>query len=140
MPLATPTILLGFLLPWTWGISSSCSSRVQPLLLTLHQGYLLTAVPPELEHGVALSALLHPCSHHSLDVGLLLLAASLTSGMGNSSQPLLCHCILAVSATAPDLALGVAPLGLPSAVQSVEPDMLLPCGPYENLRTFEKKM
>ena len=31
-PLATPTILPGFLLPWTWGISS------QPLLLTLDEG------------------------------------------------------------------------------------------------------
>ena len=34
--LATPTVLLGFLLPWAWGISSDCSSKVQPLLLTLY--------------------------------------------------------------------------------------------------------
>ena len=40
MPLAIPTILLGFLL-------------VQPLLLTLGKGYLLTAAPPDLERGVA---------------------------------------------------------------------------------------
>ena len=60
-PLATHTILLGFLLPWTWGISSlglgvslhGCSSKVQPLLLTLDEGYLLMAAPPDLEHGVA---------------------------------------------------------------------------------------
>ena len=31
----------------------SCSSKVQPLLLTLDEGYLLTAAPPDLEHGVA---------------------------------------------------------------------------------------
>ena len=30
-----------------------CSSKVQPLLLTLVKGYLLTAAPPDLEHGVA---------------------------------------------------------------------------------------
>ena len=30
-----------------------CSSKVQPLLLTLKEGYLLTAAPPDLEHGVA---------------------------------------------------------------------------------------
>ena len=30
-----------------------CSSKVQPLLLTLHKGYLLTAAPPDLEHGLA---------------------------------------------------------------------------------------
>ena len=31
----------------------SCSSKAQPLLLTLDQGYLLTATPPDLEHGIA---------------------------------------------------------------------------------------
>ena len=30
------------------------SSKAQPLLLTLDEGYLLTAAPPDLEHGVAL--------------------------------------------------------------------------------------
>ena len=63
-PLSVPTILLGFLLPWTWGISSqllqqraaaapylghgvalhSCSSKAQLLLLTLDVGYHLLAV------------------------------------------------------------------------------------------------
>ena len=31
----------------------SCSSKAQPLLLTLDEGYLLTAAPPDLERGVA---------------------------------------------------------------------------------------
>ena len=31
----------------------SCSSKVQLLLLTFDEGYLLTATPPDLEHGVA---------------------------------------------------------------------------------------
>ena len=31
-----------------------CSSKVQSLLLTLDESYLLTAAPPDLEHGVAL--------------------------------------------------------------------------------------
>ena len=30
-----------------------CLSKVQPLLLTLDEGYLLTAAPPDLERGVA---------------------------------------------------------------------------------------
>ena len=30
-----------------------CASKVQPLLLTLDKGYLLTAAPPDLERGVA---------------------------------------------------------------------------------------
>ena len=29
-----------------------CSSKVQPLLLTLDEGYLLMATPPDLERGV----------------------------------------------------------------------------------------
>ena len=40
--LATPTVLLGFLLPWA-----------QPLLLTLDEGYLLTTSPPDLGYRVA---------------------------------------------------------------------------------------
>ena len=31
----------------------SCSSKVQPLLLTLDNRFLLTAASPDLEHGVA---------------------------------------------------------------------------------------
>ena len=31
-----------------------CSSKAQPLLLTLDEEYLLTATPPDLEHGIAL--------------------------------------------------------------------------------------
>ena len=30
-----------------------CSSKVQPLLLILDKGYLFTATPPDLEHGIA---------------------------------------------------------------------------------------
>ena len=30
-----------------------CSSKAQPLLLTLDKGYLLTTAPPDLEHEVA---------------------------------------------------------------------------------------
>ena len=30
-----------------------CSSKAQPLLLTLDEGYLLTASPSDLEHGIA---------------------------------------------------------------------------------------
>ena len=30
-----------------------CSSKVQSLLLTLDEGYLLTAAPPDLERGIA---------------------------------------------------------------------------------------
>ena len=30
-----------------------CFSKVQPLLLTLHEGYLLTPAPSDLERGVA---------------------------------------------------------------------------------------
>ena len=51
------------------------SSKVQLLLLTLDEGYLLRAAPPALECGVAPLALLRPHSHRFLDVGWLLQAA-----------------------------------------------------------------
>ena len=36
------------------GVSlNGCSSKAQPLLLTLEEGYLLTATPPDLERGIA---------------------------------------------------------------------------------------
>ena len=64
-----------------------CSSKAQPLLLILEEGYLLTAAPPDLERGVAPLGPPAPRSSRSLEVGLLL------------------------SAAAPDLGRGVAPLG-----------------------------
>ena len=57
-----------------------CSSKVQLLLLTLDEGYLLIAAPATLNVEQLLSALLHPRSHCSLDMELLLLATSLASG------------------------------------------------------------
>ena len=42
---------LGFSYPGD-GVSLQ-SSKAQPLLLTLDEGYLLTAAPPDLERGVA---------------------------------------------------------------------------------------
>ena len=36
------------------GVSlQGCSSKAQPLLLTLDEGYLLTAALPDLQHGIA---------------------------------------------------------------------------------------
>ena len=56
-----------------------CSSKAQLLLLTLDKGYLLTAAPPDLKHGIAP---LGPRSHRSLDVGLLLSPAAPDLGRG----------------------------------------------------------
>ena len=53
MPLATPTVLLGFLLPWTWGISSWLLQQSAATAPYLDEGYLLTATPSDLERGVA---------------------------------------------------------------------------------------
>ena len=87
-----------------------CSSKAQPLLLTLDEGYLLTASPPDLECGVApLSPpapvqppllgleLLLPATAPAFVVGLFLLAAALASGVG-----------LLLLATTPDLGCAVA--------------------------------
>ena len=52
-PLATPTVLLGFLLPWAWGISSRLLQQSAAAAPYLGQGYLLAATPPDLQHGIA---------------------------------------------------------------------------------------
>ena len=52
------------------------SSKVQPLLLTLDEGYLLTATPPDLERGIASLDTPAPMRHRSLGVGLLLPATA----------------------------------------------------------------
>ena len=53
MSLETPTVLLGF--DYLGGGVSlhGCSSKLQLPHLTLDEGYLLTAAPPDLERGVA---------------------------------------------------------------------------------------
>ena len=56
-----PSVVLSQHLPSYLGFSylgrgvsfHGCSREVQPLLLTLDEGYLLTAAPPDLQHGVA---------------------------------------------------------------------------------------
>ena len=52
-PLATPIVLLGFLLPWTWSVSSWLLQQSTAAAPYLGWGYLLTAAPPDLKHGVA---------------------------------------------------------------------------------------
>ena len=48
------------------GVSlQGCSSKAQRLLLTLEEGHLLTAAPPDLERGVA------PLGHHPCTVAAL---------------------------------------------------------------------
>ena len=97
-----------------------CSSKVQPLLLTLDEGYLLTAALPDLQRGMAPLRLLAPTQPP-------LLGPASTPGLrhrvappgrppwprtwGSPSRPFLSRCSLALLATAPDLRRGVTPLG-----------------------------
>ena len=60
-----------------------CSSKAQPLLLTLDEGYLLTTAPPDLECGIA--PLGPPVPAQPLLVGLLLWAA--TPGLRHGVAP-----------------------------------------------------
>ena len=39
-PLSVPTVLLGFLIPWTCGLSYVCSSKALLLLLTVNQSWV----------------------------------------------------------------------------------------------------
>ena len=74
----------------------SCSSKAQPLLLTLDEGYLLTAAIPDLQRGIA--PLGPPVPAQPPLRGLLLLAGGPGLGRG-----------WLLPAAAPGLRLGVAP-------------------------------
>ena len=76
------------------------SSKAQPLLLTLDEGYLLTAAVPDLQLGIA--PLGPPAPTQPLLLGLLLPAASPGLGRG-----------WLLPAAALDLGLGVSPPGRP---------------------------
>ena len=106
------------------GISPhGCSSKAQPLLLTLDEGYLFTAAPLDLERGIAplgplgstqpllLGRGVAPPGHHPWPPawGSSSCPPRLASGRGSTSWLLLrCHS-LALSAAAPDLSRWVAP-------------------------------
>ena len=102
-----------------------CSSKAQPLLLTLDEGYLLTTALPDFQHGIAPLGPPAPAQPPLLGHGVgppgrrpwpRMWGSSsrpppLTSDLGSSSLPFLRHCSLALSAAAPYLGRGVTPLG-----------------------------
>ena len=75
-----------------------CSSKAQPLLLTLDEGYLLTSAVPDLQRGI--TPLGPPAPAQPLLLGMLLLASGPGLGRG-----------WLLPAAAPGLGLGVAPKG-----------------------------
>ena len=107
-----PTILLGFLLPWAWGISSRLLQQSELLLLTLDEGYLLTATLPDLQCGIAPLGPPVPVQPQLPGCGVA------PPGLrpwprtrGGSFQHFLCCHSLALLGTAPDLGRGVTLLG-----------------------------
>ena len=52
MPSCNTYQLLGFLLPGRGVSLHGCYSKAQPLLLTLDEGYLLSAALPDLQRGI----------------------------------------------------------------------------------------
>ena len=140
-PLATPTVLLGFLLPWEWGISSQLLQQSAATAPYLDEGYLLTATLPDFQHRIASLGLPAPAQPRLFGHGVAppgrrpwpwawgrgvaplgrgpwprtLGSSSQLSPWprtpGSSSQPFRHRRSLALSATAPDLGHGVTPLG-----------------------------
>ena len=101
----------------------SCSSKAQPLLLTLDKGYFLTTVPSDLECGIAplgppapTQPLLLECGvappgrHPWFRQGLAPPSLHPWPWVAGSSSRLLLRChSLALSAIIPDLGQGIAP-------------------------------
>ena len=91
---------LGFSYLWRGVSLHGCSSKAQLLLLTLDEGYLLTAALPDLQ--CVMAPLGPPAPIQPLLLGLLLPAASPGLGRG-----------WLLPAAALDLGLGVSPPGRP---------------------------
>ena len=94
-----------------------CSSKAQPLLLTLDEEYLLTTSLSDHQHGIA--PLGPPVPAQPLLLGLLLLAL----GVGGSSQlpPLASGSGWLLRVTAPGLGREVASPGHPDLGRGVSP-------------------
>ena len=97
-----------------------CSSKVQPLLLTLDKGYLLTAAVPDLQCGIAplgppvpaqppLLRLLLPATGPGLGLGVLLRVTA--QGRGGFSRPPLTSDVGCLLPATTGLRGGVAPPG-----------------------------
>ena len=97
-----------------------CSSKAQPLLLTLDEGYLLTAAVPDLQHGIA--PLGSPVPAQPSLLGLLLLASSVCGSSQLPTPALVSGWLLRLTTTGlgcwvaspgrrPDLGQGVFPPG-----------------------------
>ena len=102
--------------PLTLGVGylslHSCSSKAQSLLLTLDEGYLLTAALPDLQRGIALLGPPAPAQPPLIGHGAAPPGRHpWPRALGGSSWPFLLCCSLALSAAAPDLGRGVTPLG-----------------------------
>ena len=81
-----------------------CFSKPQPLFLTLDEGYLLTAAPPDLERGVDPLGAPAPVQPRLPGCGVAHLShRPWPQAWGRSSRPLLHCCSLALLDAAPDL-------------------------------------
>ena len=87
-----------------------CSSQAQLLLLTLDEGYLLTAAPSDLERGIAPLGPPAPVQPPLLGGGVAPSSRlPWPPAWGSSSWPFLCRRSLALSAGAPDVGRRVTP-------------------------------
>ena len=80
---------LGFSYPGLGVSLHGCSSKAQPLLLTLDEGYLLSATPPDLQHGIASLGSLAPAQPPFLGCGVGPPSRHPWPGAWGSSSPLL---------------------------------------------------
>ena len=91
----------------------SCNTyRLTWVSLTLDEGYVLTTAPPDLERGIAPLGPPAPAQSPLLGRGVVHLGSRPSpQTQSSSSWPFLCCHSLALLAAAPDLGLGVTPLG-----------------------------
>ena len=93
-PLSTPTVLFGFLIPWTWVSLHGCSSKAQPLLPTVEKQYLTLVIANTLfqQHKRRLYTWTSPDGQHQNQIDYILCSQRWRSSIQSTNTRPEAHC------------------------------------------------
>ena len=118
-----------------------CSSKVQPLLLTLDEGYLFTAIPPDLECGVAPLSPPAPVQAPLLGCGVAPLRGSIRtlnlSCIKMNLLPLTTNMLLIMFSYKAPLSMGLSRQGYWSGLPFPSPSLLALVYKFKSVQTVE---
>ena len=118
-----------------------CSSKAQPLLLTLNEGCLLTAIPPDLESGVAPLGPPAPVQTPLLRCGVALLRGSIRTLNLSCTKikllPLTTNMLLIMFSYQAPLSMGLSRQGYWSGLPFPSPSLLALVYKFKSVQAVE---